>query len=173
MKTKGFSLLVLILMLSAIMFLSACSGSSDEASQSTDNEETEINAEDATIKSDGNKVEYESNDGKTSFEAGTEGSVDLPEGYPSDIVPIYPNGRVTLAGRDGEGYAVAIVTDDSISDVLKYYKENTSLDEVAEQQTEDMAMIMGTAKGMNVTVMVTANNLYDEGENLISIAMGK
>ncbi len=172
MKKKDFSLLVLILMLSAVLFLSACSGNSDEAAQSTDDEKTEINAEDATIKSDGNKVEYESNDGKTSFEVGMEGSVDLPEGYPSDIIPIYPNGRVMLAGKEGEGYAVAIVTDDSISDVIKYYKENTSLDEVAEQQTEDMAMIMGTADGMNVTVMVTANNLYDGGKNLISIGMG-
>lgn len=193
-RSFGAALPAMLLTAAALIFLSSCSGPSETASPAKTDEagtgvavetagdaaakedggEVEIRTEDATVKAGDGKVEYESGDGETRFEVGTESSVELPEGYPGDIAPVYPNGRIVLAGVEGDGFGVSIVTDDSIEDIFKYYKANIRLDVLAgEQQTADMAMIMGMAGDKNVTVMATVNNLYDEGKNLITIAIGK
>lgn len=188
MKAKKLTFLILIL--STFALFSSCSKTEQPKKVQTepaqteavdaskenaaDAAEAEITAENATIKRDENGIEYESDDGDTVFEVDLNGSADIPEDYPSDIVPIYPNGRVTLAGKEGTGYVVAIITDDSISDIFAYYKKNIVLDQiVGEQNSTEMAMIMGTAKGMSVSLTVTVNSIYDGGEHLIAISMGE
>lgn len=185
MRARKKRAYVLVFALSVILLFSGCSNTADDTTQTekvpTEEAKIEITHDDYEISTDGmtikgneNEVQYESDDGAIVYEIDLVNDADLPEDYPSNIVPIYPNGRITLAGKQDTGFIVAIVTDDSISDVYDYYKENIALDIVmGEQNTAEMAMIIGTANGMNVSLTVTVNSLYEGGENLIAVSIGE
>ncbi|MEJ2347605.1 MAG: hypothetical protein P8Y17_00185 [Patescibacteria group bacterium] len=74
------------------------------------------------IEGDGEKVSITSDEGTLLVEQGGE----LPDSFPSDF-PVYPNatptGSWTAAGDDTNGLSVLWETDDSISKVTDYYKE--------------------------------------------------
>ena len=172
MKANKLLLAVMIISLAGMLFFSGCSKTSDTTSMV--NAESDESSGDMTIEADEDSVHYESEDGETRVDLELDGSAELPVGYPSDIVPIYPNGTVKLAGVQGSGYVVSVVTDDSIGSVYQYYKDNNNLDAVlSDMPGDDVSMLMGLWGDMNVTIMVSADNMYDEGGTLISIAIGQ
>lgn len=153
-----------------LVTFSGCSKSAEESRQQ-ESGQTVVDAN-AKITSDDSTVKYESD--KVEYEASLDKDVSLPDGYPADDVPVYPNGRVAMAGKDGAGYAVTIVTDDSIAKIYEYYEKNSKLDSVTmKQNMEQTAMLSGTLDGMDVGILISENAMSEDGKNMITIAIGE
>ena len=119
-------------------------------------------------------MEYQSDDKEKSFEADLNGSVSLPDGYPKEVVPLYPGAKLSLAGKDGENYSIMLKTDDSIDKAYAYYEKNCKLDNVTSIRGADgMGTIMGISKELNVSILIMANNIDSDGKNMITISIGK
>jgi len=164
---KSVKLLLFLILSVALLLLPACGKTADEAA------ETE-NAANGTVTGTDTGAEYESENGDTHFQVDMEKSVDLPEGYPEDLVPVYPNSRVYISEKQGEGFGVGMKSDDSIDDIYTYYEKNLQLDQVLNQfNSNGTAAIMGVIGGKSVMVNILPNNLDGDGKSLISIAIGE
>jgi hypothetical protein len=117
-------------------------------------------------------VAYEDDEG-LSIEAGTEGGVSIPDGYPEDIVPIYPDGTVTLAAKDDDTYTLVIGTDDSFDDAYGYYESHVKFDSVDVQQNMGgYALLAGPAGDyyVNVTVSSDASGQMEQTQIAIVVS---
>lgn len=169
-KLRSFKQLLLI-GLCFIMLLPAAScgkaSETDTTPKDTD-QKTEID-----VDSDGTGASVESTGeaGDTSFTVDLKEGVTVPKDYP-DIVPLYPNGMVTLAGKQDETHTVVIQTSDSIDEVNEFYEENLKLDTVEMKQiTDGFIMISGTLDGFYISIMTSQGTFEGEDMNLITIAI--
>ena len=65
-------------------------------------------------------------------------------------------------------------TDDSIDKAYAYYEKNCKLDNIGSVHSADgTGTIMGTSKGLNVSILIMANSIDSDGKNMITISIGK
>ncbi len=168
MKLNRKYIILIVMLVFILMLTAACSQKNDNDQSGQDQPVL-----DGKVSGDETTAKYESDDGETTFEASLTEEVSLPEDYPADNVPIYPNGKVNMAGKQVNGFVVSIKTDDSIEEVYKYYIDNIKIDSVQMSQvTAEVGMIMGLLGDFSVSVTVNPNNFDDDGKNLIAIAIG-
>jgi len=159
-----------------LLFSAACGNSSNTTAAKDNEQQTEMDMDDVKVQVDsdgsGASVQYEGEEGESSFSVNMEEGVDIPKDYPSDIAPLYPNGTVTMSGKQGEILTVAIQTKDSMEDIFKFYEKNLKLDKVElKQQTDAMSMISGKAGSLHIDVSICQDLLTDAKGNLISISV--
>ena len=160
--------LMLFLMLSVVMLLMPACG------KATDDKADAENPAAGTVTGTDTGAEYVSEDGNTQFQVDLKDSVDLPEGYPDDIVPVYPKSKVYISEKQGEGFGIGLKSDDSVDDIYTFYQTNLKLDQILNQYSSDgTAAIMGMASGKSVMVNIMPNNFDGEGKNLVTIAIGE
>jgi len=83
----------------------------------------------------------------------------LPSGWPSDI-PYYKKGKIeqssSMALPQGKNYALVISSNDSVEDIMGYYKEEFSSDWNIDMEMNmgDVATLMLSKDGVSVSVGV-------------------
>ncbi|NDL66783.1 hypothetical protein [Anaerotalea alkaliphila] len=106
-----------------------------------------------------------------------EGTV-LPEGYPSQLVPVIGNAvvavteRVPGEGGAPDGYMVTLKSGQPVQEVLAYYQEALKgLEDLETVQVPgtDMVVLSGTEGSYLVSVMVTANTLGGPEATMVQI----
>jgi hypothetical protein len=112
------------------------------------------------------------NDNETVTEGDTEvtyseemkDSVEVPEGYPGDLVPIYDDSFIsTAAKRDDGSFMVMGFTNDSMEQVVNYYEEILKENETMKMQdASDSYVTMGTIEG--ITYTITLGKVTEEDE---------
>lgn len=76
---------------------------------------------------------------------GAHKSASLPGGYPSDILPIYPNSNIAVAIELDGGYTISAFAKDEPKKVIEFYKEALKTAQVmSESQTEESYTAFGT-----------------------------
>ncbi len=156
--------LFVILLVSIMVFsITACSKTIKSEDGST-----------TTIK-DG-KLTHEDEGGSAVFEASKEG-VDLPDGYPQNLVPIIDDSVVVTASTEkasaGREYWISIMTKQEVTEVVDFYEgvmsdaEDSSIIAV-----ENMSIITGTKDDFYVTITINPSDESDY-KTLISIITAK
>ena len=133
-----------------------CSSSSDKATEKsiekTIEKAAEDNGEDVDVDVDGDEIKVETSDGTL-----TAGTGELPEGYPTDDVPVL-DGEVAVGMKADGGWSVTIKSDKSPEDALD---EAVSKLEAAGLSPEEGGGILGptsaalTGNGYGVLLSVT------------------
>ncbi|SMC34174.1 hypothetical protein [Papillibacter cinnamivorans] len=170
--------LILLAVLMAI-FTASCGGSAataaptgTEAAAETTPAPTETQDVQVNYNEDEQKVEFSSKDGSMHYEVGLEGGVTIPDGYPTELAPLYPEGLVTLAGYQDNVYTLAIETDDDLSSIYDFYKDNLTFDsDELSQKSDNMVLLSGKSEGMEISMMANINPDSDSEGNLITIVV--
>ncbi|HPE15898.1 MAG TPA: hypothetical protein PK597_02970 [Oscillospiraceae bacterium] len=157
--------------------LSACSGGGSGASSPTPAAASEDPAPaSAVISVDSNDetavVHYEGEEGEVDFEVGTAGEVSIPSDYPEDLVPLYPGGKVTLAGVEGGSFMIVASTNDDFDAIYSFFDENIEFDEAElRQNVKGYVLLSGSVGEYYVNVTATENTPGGEEANLITIVV--
>ena len=120
-----------------------------------------------TVACGGDNTEtIESEDGETevTYTEDMKDSVDIPDEYPEDILPVYQGSFISAASKNNNGeYVIIAFSNDDSSEVKAYYEdilENTNV--IMEQNAEGQYMKMGTKEGITYTVTIAP---FDENED--------
>lgn len=122
-KNKALVILIIFVLL---LGLCACSGSSQEQIpppvKESDNQtvaQAQGNTENITADSQGNQ------DSQLSISVGDDvgKSAELPDGYPSDLFPIYKDSYIISAVELEGSYTIAASSKDDFKEVAAFYKE--------------------------------------------------
>ncbi|MGE5422331.1 MAG: hypothetical protein ACM3QW_03635 [Ignavibacteriales bacterium] len=108
-------------------------------------------------------VTFEGKDGsKSEVEVAKEegGEVALPEGYPTDLVPIMSGAKIVLANRNQESgkttYWVTASTTESAQDTYKYYQEALKdLQDPSNMQMNNIYSLGGVKDGQQINLIIT------------------
>ena len=165
-KSKKLLLLVLFLILALIA--SGCSG------------EKKIEAGDAeiTVKTDDETVEISSDDETVKAEINLEGGAEMPEGYPNDSFPIYPDSVIVMAQTmkdDGvSSYSISVKNKDEVEKVYDFYKDTVKSGEnLMDLKTQNTYSLAGSMDGCDFGIIVAPNNLGGDEKTMIQISLCK
>ncbi len=163
---KSKKLLLLVLFLILVLIASGCSS------------EKKIEAGDAeiTVKADDETVEITSDDESMKAEINLEEGTELPEGYPEDVVPIYPGSIVvmsqTMNNDDISSYSVSIKQKDEIEKVYAYYKDIIQKGEIAmDLKTQNTYSLAGSLEGYDYGIIIAPNDLDGEEMTMVQIVL--
>jgi len=157
-----------------VLSITACGKTikTDDGEISLKDGEVEIKTEDGSTTVEDGKITFEGEDGSAVLEASEDG-VDLPDGFPQDLVPIIDDSIILMAigGNDegGEEYSITALTNTEVKDVVDFYKDIMS---DAEDSTTvaagDMNIFAGLKNGIHVTITISPTD-EDEYKAMISI----
>lgn len=151
MKRKSFILFAaLITMLSLV----GCGDGEKEPVKTGDN--VSVNKTDMKEKDKSDK----GNEIKDNVEISEKG-MKIPEEFPSDIVPILGDGKVTYVIKNSENNAINVTytTGNSIEDAATFYKEVLKdSSDIQEISSEDSYILVGSKEGYVVTITIVAPN---------------
>lgn len=103
-------------------------------------------------------VVFESDDG-SELRIGED--LDLPDGYPEDILPLYKKDSIISTTASDESYYVMFISKASVDDSIKYYKDLVEGLEGNTVTTSDTgAMIFAKIDGRECAIMI-----YEDTEN--------
>lgn len=140
-----------------------------------------IKTDDGTVKVKDNIVEVKGKDGSQTNIASSDdkGSVDLPEGYPKDIVPIMDGGKVTLSSRNQDSekryvYTVSFEHKSQMKEASKYYQEVMKDAEDKYEATDSSTFtIVGTKDKNKVIILVSDSPTDTNMKSVINIVIEK
>jgi hypothetical protein len=169
-KRKILPVLVALFLLGTLM--TACS-KEDKAEDAKAAADTQSSVDTGNVSYDaGDKTVAYKDDKGLSVEAGAEGGVEIPAGYPEDIVPLYPDGTVTLAAKDDDSYTLVIGTDDSFEDAYNYYESHIKFDSVdMKQSLGGYALLAGPAGDYYVNITIGSDVSGQTEQTQIAIAI--
>jgi len=129
--------------------------------------------EGSKVKVSESKVEVQNEQGKTEISIGNEGEVSLPEGYPSDIVPVMEGAKITSATKGGDGsYNILLASEKSVADIKAYYEGVLAgVSDLQKQEAAGVINMMGT-KGDKTFVLNIAEDMASGiNQRIISISI--
>lgn len=155
--------LLLVIALCGLIALSAgCGG------------EKTIKTDEGTLKVNENKMEVTSNDGsKSQVAVNEEKGVSLPEGYPSQVVPIVDGGKVVLANKNEDAdkkvsFWVTVSSEKPTQEVYKFYEEALKdASDTQKAQSNDGYYLAGVKGDKRFTVSIDPEE--KDGKNISSI----
>ncbi len=141
---RKFVMIILVFSL----ILVGCSGGVEP-----DKEEVEVKVD---VKSGGDEIKVESDEVEVTVTTDMNKSVDLPEGYPEDLLPLYDNLFVSAAVKYEDGsYMVVGMSNDKMEDVVEFYEDVVKDGTVMMRNiVEDNYTNMGEIDGVTYTVMI-------------------
>jgi len=163
--------LIGILLLSfLIILLTACGSSSEEAAESANNDESSV-----SIEEDSDEMKITGEGSETTVTKDMDKSVELPEGYPEDIIPVYDDlFLITAMKRDDGSFAISGGSEDSIESVGNFYEEMLADAEVMMKDfTTDSYSNIGEYKGNTYTINISEpeGELVDRFESFVMIIL--
>jgi len=172
---------LIILSLVLVFALIGCGKSikTEDGSISFKDGKIQINTDEGqtTIGEDGVNFQGDEDEGETSISFNEEGA-SLPEGYPSNIVPIIENGKVVMSGKDvNDGitsYWTSVLVDKSYKEAVDFYKGvMKDSDDKQEISSENMLVMEGTIKDHHVNINCIKEESEDGDTTMISIVIEK
>lgn len=123
----------------------------------------------ATISNDNSQFVMESSQGEVKVGE----NLDLPEGYPKDLVPIFKEDSILSSTKADSGeYAIIYRSKASVKDCLEYYKDFAKdAENKMESQDEDGGMIIATIKDREIAIIIS-NDSDDEKKASVAITIG-
>lgn len=128
----------------------------------------------------GNTVQINTKEGSTTVATSKQGgSVALPDGYPSKVLPIFPDSQITItnqtdAGKNKTTYNVVLSSTKSVADATAFYKQQVSgAKNLNTGTTADTSHFIGEKDGY--TFMVQIGQKKEKGNvvgTMIHIAIG-
>lgn len=165
MKKYGLHMLVLVLV---VLLAAGCGGPKEAGGEDVD---IDSGKDEITVETDSSELTVSTDMGK---------SVDLPDGYPGEVLPVYEGLFIQGASKNDDGsYVVIGLSNDSIADISAFYEEVLKDASVMmKESSEENYMNMGEVAGVTYTVAVNPaieDFGYENSVNLIvmpSMAMG-
>jgi len=162
-KIIGILMLVCI-----IALLPACGDSSDDRTDDTNSTQEEV-----SIEEDSDEMKITGEDSETTVTKDLDKSVNLPEGYPEDILPIYDDlFLITAMKRDDGSYAISGGSKNSIQVVREFYEGVLEDAEVMMKDiTDDSYSNIGEFKGHTYTITISPSEgeMADRFESFVMI----
>lgn len=137
-----------------IVFVSC--GSSDENTGVEGNEESSVD-----IETSSDEMTIKDDTSETKVTQDMDQSLDVPEDYPADILPVYPDlFIITAMKRDDGSFAISGVTKDEMPSVIEFYEDALEQANVLmKNQSDSDYSNVGDYKGSTYTV-----NIANDGE---------
>lgn len=172
---RKFAGLLIILML--ITMVGGCSSPSEKvAEELTEKALEEQMGEDAKVEIDGENISIETEDG-TELSISTNNDLEIPEGYPEDIIPFYEPQAVYFTFKNGEEWSIGYTSKKDLDDVVNYYEDYLSkYNGLSNLGADDQQMFSFNDNGCYGTVAIMENVFEEtevEGKTNISIIVGK
>lgn len=125
------------------------------------------------VKVSGKKVEVQNEQGKSEISIGNEGEVAIPDGYPSNIVPIMEGAKVTSATKGADGsFNILLTSKKSVAEIKAYYeKVLAGLSNLQKQEAADVINMMGTKDDKTVVLNITEDMASGTNQRIISISI--
>lgn len=87
----------------------------------------------------------------------------LPDGYPSNIVPLMKGGKITWSNKSTEDnkstYWITAEYNKKAEEVIKFYQDKLAdMEEVSSQEIPDYYSLNGKKDGYNIIISVTTND---------------
>lgn len=162
--------LIGVLLLSFLIILLPACGSSDEETEDTNEEASEVSVEE-----DSDEIKITGEGSESVVTKDMDKSVKLPEGYPEEIIPIYDDlFLITAMKRDDGSFAVSGGSEDSIESVGNFYEEIlTDAEVMMKDFTEDSYSNLGEFKGHTYTINISEpeGELVDRFESYVMIIL--
>lgn len=119
----------------------------------------------ATISDKGDKVVVKDETGKTTVGQ----NVDLPKGYPEDLVPLYKAESVNLAFEDEKGeYSVQYTSTSSAQDVTAYYESILkNADNKQFYSNPKQNILSGVIDGKVISILVSPGAKDDKKSDIV------
>lgn len=153
MKNKIIFLIVFVVLTSVIFY--GCSGESD-------------NKNDININKDETKITNEG--GNVTISNSLNNSVEVPEDFPTDLIPIYENGTVFGVSEQQDGYAIAILTNDNVKEVAEYYNSAVKDANILMcNEGEDYYEITGSLGDYTFSITASENTESDDFKTSIGL----
>ena len=143
-------LLVIVFMFLLIFtLLVGCGGG--EATAENPDVEVDAGKDEATLTTDETEVTYTTD---------MEKSLDIPDGYPSDVLPVYKDLMITAAANNADGsYVIVGFSNDELADIADFYEEFLEEANVmTKSMAEDMYINMGDNNGATYTITSEPND---------------
>ncbi len=146
------------ILLTLVMFLAACGGSSDNSSEKSEDKKKD-NKDNVEVKTDKGSISVDGESGSMVLEGEDGSKVEfsvgegqkIPDGFPKDIVPIYKGAKIMATSKnlvdDKESFLVSLGSDDSVDDLADFYKSKFSKKEIKTSMNMNGMHIMAIEKG--------------------------
>lgn len=159
-----------ILMLLISLVLAGCSQAKPAETQ-VNNTDPEIKTE---VQEEKDKVVIKTEQGKLEVSSDPDKKLEVPEGFPTEKIPVYPNGNIVVSEVFEGGYNIGIVTNDDIKTIHEYYKKNLKLEATISEMVsaESVSLIIQDDK-INGAVIAMQNNLENDFKNIIYLTYGE
>lgn len=127
----------------------------------------------ADIQEEKDKVVVNTEQGKMEVSSDASKNLELPEGFPSEKLPIYPNGSIVVSEDVNGVYNVGIATNDDIKLVYEYYKKNLKVDAITSEMISSESASIFIQDGEKIgSIMVIPNNLTYDFKYIIFVTYG-
>ncbi len=160
-------LLTIWLVLIMIFSITACGKTikTEDGEISMEDGKVEIQTDDGSTTIEDGKLTIENEDGSSVFEA-SETGVDLPDGFPEDLVPIIKDSIVLMASAasavDDKEFWITVATKTEVADTVDFYKEVMKDAEAKSVMSiEGMDMISGSKEGVYITISIMPSEEED------------
>jgi|GEM_PF-6601413 len=185
--------IIILLAVLVLVFFTGCLSGIGDGSISIDNGEIDIQDDeggdadgmdesdsagdedgDADMTEEGTSGETDSGDG--SLKIDLEGDLGLPEGYPSDVVPLYEPARVSLTNKfetsgGGTGFEVQYQSNAGVTEVHEYYVGLLEGNEFFTDMEMSPSFAVGGVKGGYAVTLVTAPAADDPDMTSVTIGL--
>lgn len=153
----------------ALMFLVFTGCSSDKSKEAGPDTKNATSQGQIEVKTKDGSVSVETKDGSVSVT--TDKSVELPQGYPSDIFPVYEGSFIYSAIETEGSYALTAYSKDEVKKVIAFYEKVLEGAKVnMDTKTDESLTSMGTKNGYAYTMDVGKST--DEGyQTVITISL--
>jgi hypothetical protein len=162
--------LIGILLLSFLIILLPACGSSEETMEESNEESSEVSVEE-----DSDEIKITGEGSESVVTKDMDKSVDLPEGYPEEVIPLYDDlFLVTAMKRDDGSFAISGGSEDSIESVGNFYEEIlTDAKVMMKDFSADAYSNMGEFEGHTYTINISEpeGELVDRFESYIMIIL--
>lgn len=148
--------LVLLVMVGLAVSVSGCKAVAEKAVEGAMEKTTGVD-----VNTSDNSVTYETEDG-SKVEITGEGS-EVPDGFPSDF-PVYDatiDSSSKIAGGEGTGFYMGLVTEDAYDDVFAWYKSK-----LVDEGWEILAEVNTTDGGTKSGIMTVSKGTSEGGVTL-------
>ncbi|MBN2797437.1 MAG: hypothetical protein JXR88_18660 [Clostridia bacterium] len=143
----------ILILLVSLVFLVGC-GDKNENTVNTVKNNADMNVN-INVSDNGKTTTVTTGDTTTSVS--NKDSVDLPENYPVDVLPVYPGSFVMGASENADGsFVVMAMTNDSYEEIKNFYKEHLKASvKTMTSDSEENFLDTGTYMGYSYTVSIS------------------
>lgn len=160
-------ILSILFVLGLLLVTAGCGGKTeappDETAVSGESN-TDDAIEDVDISNSGQKIEITTEDGNKATLTTDEEGTELPDGYPTDILPVFPDGKIVFTMTNGEkNYSVQQITETGIKEIYTFYLDTLKdASDVVKMESSEGFSIMCRKNGYVINVVCTKTEEDDK-----------